>query len=879
MSTHKQIDRICCGVLVFVLLLTILFMNAGKLGVEAVAHVMGYESGLFDTSVVHTIDIEMEDWDSFLESCTNEEYAACSLVIDQDVCKNVAIRAKGNTSLTSVASYGNDRYSFKVEFDHYDQANTYYGLDKLCLNNIIQDNTYMKDYVTYQMMAGFGADAPLCSFAYITVNGEDFGLYLAVEGVEESFLERNYGNDYGELYKPDSMSMGGGRGNGAGFAPEDMDEFREKMENEAAGGNVSDKNTEESASESQQRNGNEPEDMVNPAEDTANPAEGTTAGDEENPKNEMPPEGAVSGTEGMPSEGAENSENAMPPEGAVPGTEGMPLEGAENPGNGMLPGDMVPQQEGMPPEGAAPQQDGIPQESMGNPQNGVLPGDAAFQQNAMLPEGMANSGNGIPQGDTGEAENGMTSGEDAEAEAVMPSESTVGSQNEAAQNEAAQNEETENEATENGATENGAVQENTGNQTQGKPAGMRDERMQSSPGGMSMGSDDVSLIYTDDEYDSYSNIFDSAKTEITDADKDRLIASLKALNEGNDIENVVNVEEVIRYFVVHNFVCNFDSYTGSMIHNYYLYEKDGQFSMIPWDYNLAFGGFESGTDAQSLVNYPIDSPVSGGTIESRPMLAWIFASEEYTELYHQYFAEFVEQYFTNGEFERMIDTVSEMIAPYVEKDPTKFCSYEEFQEGVSTLKLFCTLRAESIRRQLDGTISSTEISKHVGTEEQEAGDSEVIEAANLSIAAMGTMGNGSGRRGGPGEAKPGTEGFPGGNEPASEDIGEENMTVPEEVLEKNASEGSATPPEEFSEKIVSEGSATLPEDFQGQNMTLPQDFPGGAMPADRDSRDMRAMAQPNMQRNDMRNIWIITGGSILLLFAGVLYVRRYQRYV
>ena len=33
---------------------------------------------------------------------------------------------------------------------------------------------------------------------------------------------------------------------------------------------------------------------------------------------------------------------------------------------------------------------------------------------------------------------------------------------------------------------------------------------------------------------------------------------------------------MIRYFVVHNFVCNFDSYTGSMIHNYYLYEEDGQ---------------------------------------------------------------------------------------------------------------------------------------------------------------------------------------------------------------------------------------------------------------------------------------------------------------
>ena len=93
------------------------------------------------------------------------------------------------------------------------------------------------------------------------------------------------------------------------------------------------------------------------------------------------------------------------------------------------------------------------------------------------------------------------------------------------------------------------------------------------------------------KYDSYSNIFDNVKTEITDADRDRLIESLKQLNEGENIESVVDVEEVIRYFVVHNFVCNYDSYTGMIIHNYYLYEEDGQMSMIPWDYNLAFRRF------------------------------------------------------------------------------------------------------------------------------------------------------------------------------------------------------------------------------------------------------------------------------------------------
>ncbi len=90
----------------------------------------------------------------------------------------------------------------------------------------------MKDYLSYQMMGYFGVDAPLCSYVYLTVNGEDWGLYLAVE---ESFLKRNYGADYGELYKPDSQSLGGGRGAGARF---DMDEWQQDSQEqlEIAGG-------------------------------------------------------------------------------------------------------------------------------------------------------------------------------------------------------------------------------------------------------------------------------------------------------------------------------------------------------------------------------------------------------------------------------------------------------------------------------------------------------------------------------------------------------------------------------------------------------------------------------------------------------------------
>lgn len=88
---------------------------------------MGYESRLFSSGTVHTIDIVMNNWDSFIETCENEEYASCSVVIDGEAYKNVAIRAKGNTSLSTVSQMDSDRYSFKLEFDRYDSTKSYYS--------------------------------------------------------------------------------------------------------------------------------------------------------------------------------------------------------------------------------------------------------------------------------------------------------------------------------------------------------------------------------------------------------------------------------------------------------------------------------------------------------------------------------------------------------------------------------------------------------------------------------------------------------------------------------------------------------------------------------------------------------------------------------
>ena len=223
MIAHKHITKIIAVVMavaVCLCLCAVAFSGeiAAAMGDTGIS--MEYETELFDTSSILTVNILMDeaDWNDMLENATAEEYYQCDVEVNGTTFYRVAIRPKGNTSLTSIASDPTtDRYSFKLEFDHYVDGQTCFGLDKLILNNNYADATNMKEALIYDMYQHLGADASLYNYAKISVNGEYWGVYLALEAVEDSFMLRNYGAQSGELYKPDSMDMGGGKnfGNGA----------------------------------------------------------------------------------------------------------------------------------------------------------------------------------------------------------------------------------------------------------------------------------------------------------------------------------------------------------------------------------------------------------------------------------------------------------------------------------------------------------------------------------------------------------------------------------------------------------------------------------------------------------------------------------------
>ncbi len=173
-------------------------------------------SGAYDGMFDGIIDVELTVGEA--ELSTVIDHADAGMYVEADVrafgaeIKGAGLKARGNTSY--VAEAGNERYSFKLKFNKYTKGQKLHGLDELYLNNMSYDPSYVREYLAYSLFSG--NCAPLATFARLTVNGEYYGLYLAVEGVDDSFLKRAFGDNDGSLYEA---------GEGSAFIEDDVSTF------------------------------------------------------------------------------------------------------------------------------------------------------------------------------------------------------------------------------------------------------------------------------------------------------------------------------------------------------------------------------------------------------------------------------------------------------------------------------------------------------------------------------------------------------------------------------------------------------------------------------------------------------------------------------
>jgi len=151
----------------------------------------------------------------------------------------------------------------------------------------------------------------------------------------------------------------------------------------------------------------------------------------------------------------------------------------------------------------------------------------------------------------------------------------------------------------------------------------------------------------------------------------------------SEIEKVLDVDGILRFLAVSVITVHLDNYIG-MGHNYYLYEDNGKFTVVPWDLNMAFGTFGMGPNQGGVGNVDlyIDEPTTGA-LADKPLVARLFAHKPYLDRYHQYLEQLLKGGFAEGVIEARIDEIAELIRPFVEADELKFYSIEEFERSIN----------------------------------------------------------------------------------------------------------------------------------------------------------------------------------------------------
>lgn len=157
-----------------------------------------------------------------------------------------------------------------------------------------------------------------------------------------------------------------------------------------------------------------------------------------------------------------------------------------------------------------------------------------------------------------------------------------------------------------------------------------------------------------------------------------------------ELDSIVDASSVLKAIAINTVMGNYDSYSGSKAHNYYLLYEDGIFYYVGWDYNMSIGGFMEGGSSSVIAD--ITTPIYGTILEQRPLFEKVLAIDEYYEEYLGYVQELVDYF---SDFETMVADLREMIDSYVEADPTAYYTYDQYVENITASGTDLTTETDS----------------------------------------------------------------------------------------------------------------------------------------------------------------------------------------
>ncbi|MBQ4859137.1 CotH kinase family protein [Pseudoalteromonas sp. MMG007] len=216
------------------------------------------------------------------------------------------------------------------------------------------------------------------------------------------------------------------------------------------------------------------------------------------------------------------------------------------------------------------------------------------------------------------------------------------------------------------------------------------------------------LLWLGDDIQSYTDI--NLQTNEESTDNGAFINFVESLDAGET--NAIDEDTLLRYMSVSTSLSNLDSYHGTLAHNYYIYDQDGVFSILPWDFNESFGTFNMDCNSVDIRELYIDEPVSGALSE-RPMLANVFADQSNLDTYHSYLTQLINGSLSSDTFSARVNEIANLIREHVQNDPTSFYGSDYFEQNLTSttgqfygLTSFMQYRVANMAAQLDGSLPS-----------------------------------------------------------------------------------------------------------------------------------------------------------------------------
>jgi hypothetical protein len=171
-------------------------------------------SHLFDQTAIRDVhfDIPPESWDAIDAEAVppdcipyQRNYYAATVRFEDQVFAGAGLRAKGGCGS---ARRLNGKPGFKANLS-WDDPNVpecpderrLYGLERLTLNNMNQDRSFLHERVGYELYRAMGVPTPRAMHTRLFVNDELWGLYLHVESIDRRFLSRWFDSNDGMLYE------------------------------------------------------------------------------------------------------------------------------------------------------------------------------------------------------------------------------------------------------------------------------------------------------------------------------------------------------------------------------------------------------------------------------------------------------------------------------------------------------------------------------------------------------------------------------------------------------------------------------------------------------------------------------------------------------